>query len=92
MSWRNRNNKNKNMNLIEMFNKQILLDKTPLWKDHLIPFYPIDKNYFKINNNKYDIDSLKNDVRLNGARDYYGYSSDDWEEDYNNYMADKMDL
>ena len=50
------------MNLIEMFNKQILLDKTPLWKDHLIPFYPIDKNYFKINNNKYDIDSLKNDL------------------------------
>ena len=30
MSWRNRNNKNMNMNLIEMFNKQILLDKTPL--------------------------------------------------------------
>ena len=47
MSWRNRNNKN-NMNLIEMFNKQLLLDKTPLWKDHLIPFYPIDKNYFNI--------------------------------------------
>lgn len=37
------------------------------------------------------IDSLKNDVRLNGAEDYYGYDSDDWEEDYNNYMADKMD-
>ena len=32
MSWRNRNNKNKNMNLIEMFNKQILLDKTLLTK------------------------------------------------------------
>ena len=37
------------------------------------------------------IDSLKNDVRLNGDEDYYGYDSDDWEEDYNNYMADKMD-
>jgi hypothetical protein len=37
------------------------------------------------------IDSLKNDVRLNGGEDYYGYDSDDWEEDYNNYMADKMD-
>ena len=36
------------------------------------------------------IDSLKNDVRLNGAEDYYGYDSDDWEEDYDNYMADKM--
>jgi len=38
------------------------------------------------------IDSLKNDVRLNGAEDYYGYTSDDWEEDYNNYMSDKMDM
>ena len=37
------------------------------------------------------IDSLKNDIRLNGAEDYYGYDSDDWEEDYNNYMMDKMD-
>ena len=37
------------------------------------------------------IDSLKNDVRLNGAEDYYGYDSDDWEEDYNNYMMGKMD-
>ena len=38
------------------------------------------------------IDSLKNDVRLNGAEDYYGYTSDDWEEDYNNYMDGKMDM
>lgn len=38
------------------------------------------------------IDSLKNDIRLNGPEDYQGYTSDDWEEDYNNYMADKMDL
>ena len=37
------------------------------------------------------IDSLRNDVRLNGPEDYQGYTSDDWEEDYNNYMADKMD-
>ena len=36
------------------------------------------------------IDSLRNDVRLYGAEDYYGYGSDDWEEDYENYMADKM--
>ena len=63
MSWRNRNNKNMNMNLIEMFNKQILLDKTPLWKDHLIPYYPIDNNYYKINNIKYDLHLLKNDLQ-----------------------------
>ena len=37
------------------------------------------------------IDSLKNDIRLHGVEDYYGYDSDDWEEDYNNYMQDKMD-
>lgn len=37
------------------------------------------------------IDSLKNDIRLNGPEDYQGYTSDDWEEDYTNYMADKMD-
>ena len=38
------------------------------------------------------IDSLKNDIRLNGSEDYQGYTSDDCEEDYNNYMADKMEL
>ena len=37
------------------------------------------------------IDSLKNDIRLHGVEDYYGYDSDDWEEDYNNYMMDKID-
>lgn len=37
------------------------------------------------------IDSLTNDIRLNGDEDYQGYTSDDWEEDYTNYMADKMD-
>ena len=37
------------------------------------------------------IDSLENDIRLNGAKSYSGYNSDDWEEDFNNYMMDKMD-
>jgi hypothetical protein len=37
------------------------------------------------------LDSLKNDIRLNGAEDYYGWVGDDFEEDYENYMADKMD-
>ena len=36
------------------------------------------------------IKSLANSVRLNGAEDYYGYTSDDWEEDYNFFMQDKM--
>jgi hypothetical protein len=37
------------------------------------------------------IDSLANDIRLNGGEDYYGWVDDDFEEDYDNYMADKMD-
>lgn len=37
------------------------------------------------------LSSLENDIRLNGPEDYQGYTSDDWEEDYTNYMADKMD-
>ena len=37
------------------------------------------------------IDSLRNDVRLNGSEDYIGYDSDDWEEDYNLFIQDKMD-
>ena len=38
------------------------------------------------------ISSLENDIRLNGPEDYKRYDSDDWEEDYTNYMADKMDM
>ncbi len=37
------------------------------------------------------LSSLENDIRLNGPEDYQFYTSDDWEEDYTNYMADKMD-
>jgi len=37
------------------------------------------------------LSSLENDIRLNGPEDYQGYTSDDREEDYANYMADKMD-
>ena len=37
------------------------------------------------------LDSLENDVRLNGSEEYETYSSDDWKEDFENYMADKMD-
>lgn len=38
------------------------------------------------------IKSLANSVRLNGAEDYYGYTSDDWEEDYIFFMQDKMSM
>jgi len=36
--------------------------------------------------------SLANDIRLNGPLDYGNYSAEDFIEDYNNYIADKMDM
>ena len=38
------------------------------------------------------LDSLENDIRLNGSESYETYTSDDWDEDFENYMADKMEL
>ena len=35
------------------------------------------------------IDSLRNDIRLNGEESYSGFSAEDFEEDYDNYIADK---
>ena len=61
-NWKSNRQKKQKMTLIERFNKHLLLDKTPLWKGYLIPFYPIDNNYFKINNVKYNLDLLKKDV------------------------------
>jgi hypothetical protein len=37
-------------------------------------------------------DSLANDIRLNGPEQYADYSVEDFIEDYENYMSDKMDL
>ena len=37
------------------------------------------------------IDSLTNDIRLNGDDAYLDYGDDDWEEDFDNYIADRMD-
>ena len=36
--------------------------------------------------------SLANDIRLNGQDDYADYSVEDFVEDYENYIADKMDM
>jgi hypothetical protein len=36
--------------------------------------------------------SLANDIRLNGQDAYADYSVEDFIEDYENYIADKMDL
>ena len=36
------------------------------------------------------MDSLANDIRLNGPESYADYSVEDFEEDYDNYIADKM--
>lgn len=37
-------------------------------------------------------ESLANDIRLNGKEQYEDYSVEDFVEDYENYIADKMDL
>jgi len=42
-------------------------------------------------NFKIYIKSLSNDIRLNGDNDYVTYSEEDWMEDYDNYMQDRMD-
>jgi len=36
--------------------------------------------------------SLANDIRLNGPSAYADYSVEDFIEDYENYIADKMDM
>lgn len=38
------------------------------------------------------VKSLVNDIRLNGVDDYANFSEDDFKEDFDNYIADKMDL
>ena len=37
-------------------------------------------------------ESLANDIRLNGKEQYEDYSVEDFVEDYENYIADKMDM
>ena len=38
------------------------------------------------------IDSLTNDIRLNGDDAYADYGDEDWVEDFDNYISDKSDL
>ena len=38
------------------------------------------------------VKSLINDIRLNGVDDYVDFSEDDFKEDFDNYIADKMDM
>ena len=38
------------------------------------------------------IDSLTNDIRLNGDEAYEDYNEEDWKEDFDQYIIDKMDF
>lgn len=38
------------------------------------------------------VKSLINSIRLNGVEDYVDFNEDDFVEDFNNYIADKMDV
>ena len=37
------------------------------------------------------VKSLVNDIRLNGVKDYVDFKEDDFVEDFENYMSDRMD-
>jgi hypothetical protein len=36
--------------------------------------------------------SLDNDIRLNGIETYINYNVEDFQEDFQNYLTDKMDM
>ena len=38
------------------------------------------------------VKSLVNDIKLNGIDDYVNFSEGDFKEDFDNYIADKMDM
>ena len=39
-----------------------IVNDNKLWKDDIIPLFPLDKNMFVINNQEYDNKLLKNDL------------------------------
>jgi len=43
--------------------KQEILKYNKLWNDCTVPLLPLERNYFKITDKKYNIDNLKNDLK-----------------------------
>jgi len=67
-------------------------------KEEMAENYKIKWNEFITENKVIDdqwtlyVKSLVNSIRLNGVDDYVNFSEDDFKEDFDNYIADKMDL
>tara|TARA_B100000497_G_C7473512_1_gene291447 strand:+ start:191 stop:385 length:195 start_codon:yes stop_codon:yes gene_type:complete len=56
------------------------------WKEFITESSVIDNQWLVY------VKSLVNDIKLNGVGDYVNFSEDDFKEDFDNYMADKMDM
>jgi|TARA_R110000744_G_scaffold176182_1_gene295053 hypothetical protein len=56
------------------------------WKEFITESSAIDNQWLVY------VKSLVNDIKLNGVDDYVNFSEDDFKEDFDNYMADKMDM
>ena len=56
------------------------------WKEFITESSVIDNQWLVY------VKSLVNDIKLNGVDDYANFSEDDFKEDFDNYMADKMDM
>lgn len=56
------------------------------WKEFITESSAIDNQWLVY------VKSLVNDIKLNGVNDYANFSEDDFKEDFDNYMADKMDM
>lgn len=56
------------------------------WKEFITESSAIDNQWLVY------VKSLVNDIKLNGVDDYANFSEDDFKEDFDNYMADKMDM
>ena len=56
------------------------------WKEFITESSVIDNQWLVY------VKSLVNDIKLNGVDDYANFSEDDFKEDFDNYIADKMDM
>ena len=80
---RRRRGVKKNITMFDKFenNPQELIKNNPLWKGDLIPLYPIEKNYFKLRNIKYDMNKLLCELKTiveNSTMREKAKGNDDW--------------
>ena len=71
-------NENKNEEMVENYKTK--------WNQFITESSAIDDQWTLY------VKSLVNAIRLNGVDDYIDFTEDDFKEDFDNYIADKMDL